>query len=479
MTYDRSEAELARTLTGAADAAPPPVGDLLAAVHRRRGRRTRRRVQSALAVAGVIAVIGGGTAVARGFFSSGGGEGQTLSAATATASAGPTDAAEPRRVAIRPAAEVWPAAVTKIPVKAADGRRYRPVTGLSATELLLVAESSFEKAGRLEVYDTAAGTSTVLADMPAPEGVKGYYAQDVEAGSEYIAWWGETPNNSDKWADFWVVPRAGGAAKQVGQVTGDLSEVERIGVTADSVVWSAAGGGIHRMPLAGGSPEKIAGTDGLHLMSWPWAADVAQGREGEGEQKNQTKVVNLETGQTTEVNVPDGVQGLRCGPVWCFGKEKDQENNASVVQRVDGSDRKSPPDLSTWGGQHSLARGFGLFQVSGVVGRDARGEEVEDGQAPLAAVYDSVTGTTAGIGKRDPSGGGGYGTGTSSSPTSVLYWDEGQRQVEKCRKVDATSVPRAPGEPVPTGKVTSCTTTVEGGGKEYTVVNLLAVPPSE
>lgn len=487
MTYDRSEAELARTLTGAADAAPPPVGDLLAAVNRRRGRRTRRRVQSALAVAGVIAVIGGGTAVARGFFSSGGGEGQTLSAATATAtatataaaSAGPTDAAEPRRVAIRPAAEVWPAAVTRIPAKAADGRRYRPVTGLSATELLLIAESSFEKAGRLEVYDTAARRSTVLADTPAPEGVKGYFVQDVEAGSEYIAWWGETPNNSDKWADFWVVPRAGGTAKQVGQVTGDLSEVERIGVTADSVVWSVAGGGIHRMPLAGGSPEKIAGTDGLHLMSWPWAVDVAQGREGEDAQKNQTKVVNLETGQTAEVNVPDGVQGLRCGPAWCFGQEKGQENNASVVQRVDGSDRKSPSDLSSWGGEHSLARGFGLFQVSGVVGRDARGEEIEDGQAPLAAVYDPVTGATAGIGRRDPSGGGGYGTGTSSSPTSILYWDEGQRQVEECRKVDATSVPRSPGEPVPTGKVTSCATMVKGGGKELTVVNLLAVPSTE
>ncbi|MER5423442.1 hypothetical protein [Streptosporangium roseum] len=479
MTYDRSEVELARTLAGAADAAPPPVGDLLTAVHRRRGRRTRRRVQSALAVAGVIAVIGGGTAVARGTFSSGGGEGQILADATATASAGPTDTAEPRRVAIRPAAEVWPAAVAKIPAKAADGRRYRPVTGLSATELLLVAETSFEKAGRLEAYDTAARRSTVLTDMPAPEGVKGYFVQGVEVGSEYIAWWGVTPNNSDKWADFWVVPRAGGTAKQVGQVTGDLSEVERIGVTADSVVWSAAGGGIYRMPLAGGSPEKIAGTDGLHLMSWPWAVDVANGREGEGEQKNQTKVVNLETGRTTEVNVPAGVEGLRCGPVWCFGEEKDQGNNAGVVQRVDGSDRKGPPDLSAWGGEHHLARGFGLFQVSGVVGREARGEEIEDAQAPLAAVYDPVTGTTAGIGRRDPSGVGGYGTGTSSSPTSVLYWDEGQRHVEKCRKVDATSVPRSPGEPVPTGKVTSCTTTMEGGGKEYTVVNLLAVPPSE
>ncbi|WP_433248695.1 hypothetical protein ACQPYK_00985 [Streptosporangium sp. CA-135522] len=475
---DRNEAELIRTLAGAADAAPEPAGDLLTMIHRRRGRRTRRRVQSALAVAGVIAVIGGGTAVARGAFSSGGGEGRILTDATvaATASAGPADAAKSRKGAIRPAAEVWPAAVTKISAKAADGWKYRPVTGLSATELLLAAESSFEKAGRLEAYDTTAGKSTVLADMPTPDGVKGYFVQDIEVGAEYIAWWGETPNNSDAWADFWAAPRAGGTAKQVGQVTGDLSKVERIGVTADSVVWSVAGGGIYRMPLTGGSPEKIEGTDGLHLLSWPWAADVAQGGEGQDWEKNQTKAVNLETGQTVEVNVPDGVRGLRCGPVWCFGKEKGQD--ITVVQRVDGSDRKTlPPGLSYMGGeQRILARGFGLLSVSEVVGRDAAGEDV---QVPLAAVYDPTTGTMAGIGKRDRSGGGGYGIGTSSSPTSILYWDEGQRQVGECETVDAGAVPRPSGEPVPTGKIKSCTGVSKGGGKELTVVNLLAVPSTE
>ncbi|MFF5208500.1 hypothetical protein [Streptosporangium sp. NPDC000396] len=470
---DRSEAELIRALTRAADAAPEPVGDLLGTIDRRRRRRTRRRVQSALAVAGVVAVICGGTAVARGVFSNRGGEGQILAKTTATAdaSARPTGAEEPGKIAVRPAAEVWPAAVTKIPAKAADGWKYRPITGLSATELLLTAESSFEKAGRLEVYDTATRKSTVLADMPAPEGVKGYYAQDVEVGAEYIAWWGETPNNSDKWADFWVVPRTGGTAKRVGEVTGDLSRVERIGVAADSVVWSVIDGGIYRMPLTGGSPEKIEGTDGLHLMSWPWAADVAQ-EAGEDWEKNQTKVVNVEEGIIGNVDAPDGVQGLRCGEVWCYGKEKE----AVMVQGTGGLERKTLPGLSSMGGERPLAREFGFFGVSGVVGRDAQGEEIEDAQVPLGVVYDPETGTMAGIGKRDRSGGGSYGTGTSSSPTSIVYWDEDERQVEECKMVDAESVPRPSGAPAPTGKTRSCTTTQKGGGKELTVVNLLAVP---
>ncbi|MFC7646235.1 hypothetical protein ACFQX6_40840 [Streptosporangium lutulentum] len=84
--------------------------------------------------------------------------------------------------------------------------------------------------------------STVLTDMPAT-GVKGYFVQGYEVGADSIAWWGETPNNSDRWADFWVMPRSGGTPKRVGEVTGDLSRVTRIGVTSDSVVWSVTGGG--------------------------------------------------------------------------------------------------------------------------------------------------------------------------------------------------------------------------------------------
>ncbi|WP_406319605.1 hypothetical protein OHA77_19960 [Streptosporangium sp. NBC_01639] len=472
MNENRGEAELIRALRRAADTAPEPDGDLLTAIGGRRRRRVRRRAQSALAVVGVLAVIGGGTAVARSSFSHRGGEGAALTKVTATqpaAGENPTKA-EKQKIDIRPAAEVWPSAVSTIPAKAADGWKYRPIAGLSATELLLSAESSFEKAGRLEAYDTVTGKSTVLADMPAPEGVKGYFAQDIEVGAESIAWWGETPNDSDKWADFWVVPRAGGTAKQVGQVTGELADVERIGVTADSVVWSVGGGGIHRIPLNGGTPELIEGTDGLHLLSWPWAVDVAQGREGEDLDKNQTKLVNLATRHTVEVNAPDGTQGLRCGPAWCLGD--------GVVQRVDGSEHKAtPPALYTGGmGTTSLAGGFGFFSV---VGRDARGEEIEDGDAPLAAVYDPATGTTGGVGKRDRSGGGSIGTGVSSSPPSIIYWDEDQRQVEECKMVDAASVPRAPGQPTPTGKTKVCTTTQKGGGEKFRVVNLLAIPPAQ
>ncbi|MEV4395769.1 hypothetical protein [Nonomuraea sp. NPDC049607] len=63
-------------------------------------------------------------------------------------------------------------------------------------------------------------------------------------------------------------------------------------------------GGVHRMPLSGGAPERLRGADGLHLTAWPWAA----ARAGELPDADQNHLANLETGQSRDVSLPDGVQ---------------------------------------------------------------------------------------------------------------------------------------------------------------------------
>ncbi|MEU4540309.1 hypothetical protein AB0G15_36265 [Streptosporangium sp. NPDC023825] len=469
----RDEEALIRTLAGAARSAPEPVEDLVVAIGRQRRRRRRVRAQSVLAVAGMIAVVGG-MAVVRDTLPNRGGEGVSMTQAAPPVDAsenteqpvqsgagGPANRGATAPIDVRPVAEVWPMAVSTIPVRAADGYRYRPVTGLSATKLLLSAESSFERSGRLEVYDTADRSSTVLTTMP-DTGVKGYFAGRFEVGSDYIAWWGGTPNDPDEWADFWVVPRSGGVARRVGEVTGDLSKVTRIAVTSDFFLWSVSGGGIYRMPLGGGSPERLGNTDGLHLLAWPLAADVGE-REGEGGAGNQTRTVDLETGRTTEVSVPEGGRGFRCGPVWCFG----QQGDAMVVQRPDGSDRRLLPGFSA---------GRGVVDRFGVMGPPF--SEKRDAYVPLLTVYDAVTGLAAGISQMWE-GGGGYGMGISSSPSSILYWDADKRTVEDCGTADGRGRPRPSGAPAPTGEGTVCTTREVGGGKEFTVVNLLAVPSTK
>jgi hypothetical protein len=437
----RSEEDLIRTLRTAADqAAQPPVapGSLAHAVAaRRRARRFRQRAQVALAAAAVVIVAGGTAAVLSG------GGGQVRPAVT-------VDEPTVKEVfpQVKPAGEVWPGAVVKMPTKATDGWKYRPVTGISPTEVLVTAESSFEKAGRLEVYDTSTGTARVVGEMPAPEGVKGYFSQAVEAGEKYYAWYGTTPNNSDAWADFWILPREGGTARQIGEVAGDLSHVERIGVTDDHLVWSVRKGGVYRIPLTGGTPEKIDGTDGLHLTSWPLAAGYAPGERGA---KNQNRVVNLETGQSTAIEAAPGTTRLTCATDWCFGAQRDR----TVVQRIDGSDQKQLPEGMEFFGGELLGERFALVSPPAV------GDPAE-GYIPVKMVYDPVTGQIGGVHRSFPEGGTSYGFGTSSSPTTIMYWDEDKAPYRECRTTS------------PTGNV-SCESKEKGGGKEFTVLNTLAI----
>jgi hypothetical protein len=125
------------------------------------------------------------------------------------------------------------------------------------------------------VYDLKTGTSRVVTEMPKSR--KGYFEQAAVTGDSYIAWFGAVPD-SPGWADFWVAPLGGGEPRKVGEVRGDLADVNRIGVTKDYLMWSPAAGGVYRMPIGGGAPEQIPGTDGLWLREWPWAADVRDSR---------------------------------------------------------------------------------------------------------------------------------------------------------------------------------------------------------
>ncbi|HEY9523996.1 MAG TPA: hypothetical protein VIR33_12210, partial [Thermopolyspora sp.] len=353
----------------------------------------------------------------------------------------------------RPAAEVWPAAVSRIPVAAADGWKYRPITALGPTKILLVAESSFEKAGRLEVYDTESKQSSVLTEMPDPEGVKGYFAQDVEVGPDYIAWYGKTPNNDDAWADLWVTPRSGGTPVQIAEITGERANVDGIGVTKDHVVWSVTTGGVYRTPITGGEIERIPGTGGLHLLSWPWATDIPKLRIFK---KNQTVLANLETGERLNLAAPPGVAGMRCDPVWCVGQSKD----GVVAQRVDGSERRTLP-----------IRSIGPF-VGVHLGRFVYN---------MQTIYDLATGTSAKIGATSGDGKWtGLGPGLSSSPSAILYWATGGYTTkEVCHRPSQKEIDRlglSNGRKPPQR---FCDMKIIDGTKKFEVLNMAAIPPAE
>ncbi|WP_433351807.1 hypothetical protein ACQP25_02355 [Microtetraspora malaysiensis] len=444
----RTEQELTEALRNAANGVPVPA-DLERGVADRRRRRTRRRHGSLLAAAGVVAVALGGTAVVRG------GHVPPSADPVASAAAGAPDVADAGADQVRRARDVWPEAVATFPKKAADGFRYRPVTALGPTEILLTAEASFEKAGRLEAYDTRTRASRVLATMP-PRG-KGYYPQDFEVGRDYIAWYGTTPNDDRKWADFWVVPRQGGEPIRVGEVPGDLAMVDRIGVTGDHIVWSPKSGGVYRMPITGGKPEKIEGSDGLWLDSWPWARDVAGGTFPDERQRNanQTLLVDLENGTRRTISLPPGVTGLRCSTEWCLGVSGEKV----LSMRIDGTDVRELPGRS-----HTMEIHGGRFAALG-----------------LPAIYDLATGKTGGIGAVSADGrGGGWGNGISSSPTQVFYWNaQAVKTKQTCRPMserERKDLSREATAPSP-GATVCMTETVEPGD-ENEILNLAAVPPA-
>ncbi|MEU6713767.1 hypothetical protein ABZ897_20010 [Nonomuraea sp. NPDC046802] len=412
----RGEQDLVRTLRTAA--AQVEGLDLAGGVaRRRRALRTRQRMRVALAAAAVVAIAGGTTVALSG------GERR----------AQPAEIVTPEAPKITPVEQLWPRAVVKMPAK-----KWKPVTGLSPTQVLLAANSAFEKAGQLGVYDSARGTTRVLGDIPSPK--KKYYPQEFAVSSRYIAWYGETPQDNDLWADFWIMPREGGTARRVTEVTAD---VDAIGLTDDSLVWSVRGGGVYRVPLTGGKPSRVPGSDGLHLTAWPWA----NGRVSEKPGANQNRVVNLETGRSVDVPLPAQIHMTQCHAEWCVGVG----GGRMIVQRVDGTGRKTLPVMfRPDGARWLLGDRYAMFGVY---------DETRRGQ-PIAVVYDLATGVTAGLGeKSEPWVSGSVMMGASSSaPSTTPSWDADVTYHRECGK----------------GR---CVVKTHGGGKQFTVVNLLAATP--
>ncbi|MER7361690.1 hypothetical protein [Nonomuraea wenchangensis] len=420
----RGEQDLIRTLRTAADQVEQV--DLARGVAaRRHGRRIRQRVRMALAALAAVAVAGGTTA------------------ALSVASSGAERRAEERWTQIeerRPQVDEpwtrvdkrWPQAVAKVPARTAGGARILPVTGLSPAEvLLLVAAPAKGKPSRLDVYDVTRRTTRTLAQVPAVKGEEGPHG--VTAGPGHIAWYATTGGTTT----FWAVPRTGGTATRVATTSGDVAV---LGVTDDSLVWSSWKGGVHRVPLTGGTPSRLPGSDGLRLTSWPWAA-----RLGRDVSANQDRAVNLETGRSFDVRAPKGTRFLRCGPRWCAG----ELNGRLLVQRVDGTGRRKLSELRPYSPRQPYADRYVLA---------APAPPQRTGEGPLALLYDLETGTTTGLGEQRP---GTMGTplmpiSLSNSPSATtLHWDEDAQPPATCAK--KTCAP------------------MTLGGKEWTVLNLPAL----
>ncbi|MEW9554565.1 hypothetical protein [Nonomuraea sp. NPDC050783] len=424
----RGEQDLIRTLRTAAGQVEPV--DLARGVAaRRRSRRVRQRVRMTLAAAAVVAVAGGTTAALTG-------EARRAEPAATVSPSGPSGPSGPSPSRPRPVDEVWPRAIAKVPARTAAGVRIVPVAALSPTEVLLFVPAPAKgKESRLDVYDlTRRATKGALAHIPPIKGADG--PAGIAVGPRHVAWHGGT----DQSTTFWVAPRTGGSATRVAEFSGRVTDFDLAG---DSLVWSSDKG-VHRVPLSGGTPEPLPGSAGFRLTSWPWAEHV-----GRAAFANTDRVVNLETGRTYDVQVPEGTQYLRCGPRWCAG----DLNGRLLVQHVDGTGRRVLSGLRLYSVRQPYV---GRYVLAGLAGPADR-TDPEPGD-PLALLYDLDTGAAVGLGEHTP---GTLGTPLTSTllsdipSMSVLYWDQDAQPPEKCSS-------------------RKCPTMVLGK-KEWTVLNLLAL----
>jgi len=230
-----------------------------------------------------------------------------------------------------PVEQLWPRALFQMPAKNADGWRYRPITAINATEVLLTAEPSLDKAGKIEVYDTKTGKSRVVTEIPAAPGLKEPFQAAISTDGTNVVWYTGGRKDGVSVSELWWAPLSGGKAKLAVTLPGAAADIDAVGTDGRSIVWSMGKGGVYRKPFVGGAPHRVPGAEGLHLISWPWAGDA--GNVFIEPDRNQSKIVNLANGTVTKTVIKDGMKGLRCGRVWCVGRQ----GGTAFVQRLDGT----------------------------------------------------------------------------------------------------------------------------------------------
>ncbi|MEU1388195.1 MULTISPECIES: hypothetical protein [unclassified Nonomuraea] len=156
----------------------------------------------------------------------------------------------------------------------------------------------------------------------------------------------------------------------------------------------------------------------------------------------------LRYGYVLTGNSEDAADLVQCDAQWCVG----MLDGHAIVQRIDGAERRALPEgLRPQPGRTLLGGSYALFEVYDP-DRDRSG-------VPIALLYDLTTGATAGIGARSVGvTSGNVGSGASSSaPSTTVFWDADEKSYERCAN-------------------RGCQVKTRGGGKEYTVLNLTAVP---
>ncbi|WP_440085747.1 hypothetical protein [Streptosporangium sp. LJ11] len=243
---------------------------------------------------------------------------------------------------LAPIGEVWPEAVSVVPAERKDGTWLWPVGALDSDHLLL---RTHEHRTEFISFNTRTKKQRVIARAPKWAACGGCFeVQKMALGTSHVAFFvkGYAPGASpggQRHYELWTMSRTGGpmrmAVRLPSNVQAEDAYVHGFQITGGHAVWWSYDGDVWRVPLSGGEPEQVLPGRRLRVSSWPWAYD-----------EYERTVVNLDTGQETEVTEIDDLQHrLACGPAWCVGEDWQElwKVTRATVLRVDGSDRTTLP----------------------------------------------------------------------------------------------------------------------------------------
>jgi hypothetical protein len=180
-------------------------------------------------------------------------------------------------------------------------------------------------------------------DHPAPRDDVRF---GLAVGDGYVAWWTGHSQNGETAAEIWSAPlRAGGRSRKITTMPAGKDAdggVDRLVIAGGKAIWSlstfspGAPAGIFTAPLTGGEPTKIPGSDGYHIVDWPWAgAPDDRGRSPALVAFKDLR--NMETGERRTAKVGPG--RWTCGLTWCV---RPNPSSMTLVRR-DGSDGRLLP----------------------------------------------------------------------------------------------------------------------------------------
>ncbi|WP_440071293.1 TolB family protein [Streptosporangium sp. OZ121] len=381
------EDKLTRVLAGAADQVPEQARTRLSAAVRAR-RRPRRAPAALLAAAAVVVVAGGAGTAVRVL----GSPAVKQPAVNATDAQGPMPQPTLKPEEKPPPIErVWPQALHKLPVKLPDGRAYIPQLLIDDRTLLVKTAKGDGRRQFLWSYDLESGRPRRIAEIPAGNSTSP--SQDVAAGGGNIVWWTSYKEpGRQRVVRIWAVPVGGGSPRKVTDVSLDVTRkgrhIQALEVVGSDVVFTRDGFGVYRVPLRGGEPRAVPGTEGQYLLRWPWVGHHTD-RDAPDRHVDFSELFNVETGERRGAVVKPDENFVFCGVDRCSGQRvpKGSDPRAFVRDRDGSGERTVPFDVRVF--DSGMERFYLRMPMEGGI-----------------FLYDLLTGTSSDLGiQRDKRGG--------------------------------------------------------------------------